>query len=753
MSSISREMVAERRPFKTYEFIAAEGVRPNRSGVSNPNFKVERPTRRPFKTLEFVADDAEGCNQWVTHRYYNAAGEEVWRADHGSVVRALAVDLAGNVYTAGGMPNNTSHFKLVKWSPNGSKRWGIPVVADVGYDVSCDAAGNIWLAAGAALEKYDTNGNLLFSVTPIDDPWNYNNDGVTFWTKYCPSIHRVIVTNNSQVFFGASAISYDDFPETVPIVTPQPFLTGNYCNLDGEVQAVFYGYYSVPDNYPDTPRRIAGPNFGFYDYTADGDLLTPHYFSASSIPMTGYFAGFMLLNLASTFYTGALRPPGVFPPLSAGAAIISANLDMADPAIVHGIGAGAVAVHRPSGTILTAWGFGGAGTIKAANLTSIPGFISVTPYEPTHLYFESQPSIVTDGNAGAHGVLSVNDNFRFIYGADGRGCTHRVRDYPDTFVCQGDHKTTIHDAIMKPDNTFLVAGERVFDDCVPLPQGAVAGIRRNGSVTVYELDGTVRWTSQLLSTTSANHDVTFDSRGGVWARSGDGTQLVHADPTGVIVSDEVIGSPLSAALLPAIDHTSAGIAYCNFISNSPLADEAANGPTGALYLPLAQPQPMCIGITKLGIVVGWGGFGGNIYVWENDGTFVYQLNTQYVGVSSQFSCAAVDPVSNILHVIVFSTLTNTYWTGQVNLSNGDLSTGDDTLLPIASSMCAHHLGTPGGLIYRSTSFGNVTGLRKIDHTVGGLCCVAAGVLEFSSNGISAEWTNHDSTWASCAGLK
>ena len=101
--------------------------------------------------------------------------------------------------------------------------------------------------------------------------------------------------------------------------------------------------------------------------------------------------------------------------------------------------------------------FGAVGAGRILDITTlIPGV-------PGGGGLEAQADLVAETGAGQRGVLRVNDNHRYIYAYGSTGFQWKVRDYPSTFVWEGDHKAALRDAIIKSDDTVLVAGDRVLD--------------------------------------------------------------------------------------------------------------------------------------------------------------------------------------------------------------------------------------------------------------------------------------------------
>lgn len=285
---------------------------------------------------------------------------------------------------------------------------------------------------------------------------------------------------------------------------------------------------------------------------------------------------------------------------------------------------------------------------------------------------------------------------------------------------------------------------------------AVAGCSQTGVVTVYNLSGSIRWSASILSGTRDNHDITFDSVGGIWARNGDGLQLVHTDAQGNILSDTAIGSIYSSGSQPAIDHGPNGVAYSNQLSVAGVATPTvlATGPSGDLlstaFNTAVAPQ---IGITAAGKIVGWGG--SNFWVWDIDGTLL--VNGDYGSIvpgTETFQAAAVSPTGDYLHFWVYSHFYSSVYSGRVNLTTGVVSSGTDTLLSSVTAAWCTPAGTP---VFGTNSLAGLPGssfpssIRKIDGGVNSIV-VAAGKIElwrYALGNYSLAWSTSTDT-ISCA---
>jgi hypothetical protein len=716
-----------RRPFK--EFIQlGPGVSQLEGGTqARPGYAATVPTRRKFKELIQVGGRVDSCQQWVTHRYYSATGKELWRADHGTTVRAIAVDPDGNVYTAGGAAPGTS--KLVKWSAAGKQLWTVPVNSDIGRDVACDATGNVWLATGTALQKYSSRGELLAEFTTIIWPeWT-----VTHTYLYVPDISRVAVSPSGKVVFGTGGfeVTSSSFNINRPSIN---WLTGNTMDLDGGNQAAFVGTgIMIPADSLNSllnPDFVLNLHFNKYDFDSAGNFYFSCWFSVTPAFTGGfyYICGQALKDTPEIYsYNGILVNN-----------FVGYAQERYDPTwYPFDRSGGQFAVHRPSGKVLMAFGYEGAGEIK-----DLPTII------PTHglPYLQDQPAVITEVGAGMNSVLRVNDNHRYVYSVNAAHCTHRVRTYPDKFEWQADHKVPVLDAVIKADNTVLIAGNRVFDDCVPAPKGAMAGITSTGVVTVYELDGTLRWQAQVLDAIGTEYglanDITFDAVGGIWARRGDGMQLVHTDPTGIIVSNVELDS-LTTGRQPTIASLNGTLVYVSFPASFPggfprVPTEVARGPNGALLSGVVQISASSVGIAYSGRIAGWGGHG-VCYVWDIDGTLLYELG---VGGETIIS-GTVDPVQGLVYL-----LTPTgFWT--LNMQSG----AQDFTAVSNSSQFVLGWAPTTGFVIRSYDFSGQFGLIKYDWTIGGAVCNSGQHLQFIGTGHAYADVSISGSWTSCAGLK
>lgn len=695
-------------------------VRPGGSGMPRPmGSGLAGRMVRPM-------GNARGCNQWVTHRYYSATGSEIWRADHGSIVRAIAVDSSGNVYTAGGLSSNPAHYKLQKWTSSGSRVWGVLVDSDQGSDVAVDPDGNIWLAVGTALEKYSPSGSLLATFTAI--PWPEWTTGTDL---YCADIGRVAVSSSGLVVFGSSGFSITSPPA---LFVDHPFMPGNAMNLDGSNQGVIGGIIPLAGAYDYGPDSTVSIHYYGYHFDSEGRIYAGHSFSSNvehedDVGHTCAFA-----------YDPVSYPDENHEDVLRHAIIGQAGMFVEADDYPHYRTGGTLAVHQPTDSLLMAYGVNGEGEIKDV-ATIIPG-IGVDQT------LEIQTTLVDEPNACKNGVLAVNDNHRYVYGINAVGATIRVRNYPNTFLWQADHKTDVNDAIIKADNTVLIGGERVYDDCVPVGLAAVAGCTNTGIVTVYEIDGSVRWSKTLLTSTSVNHDICFDASGGIWARNGDGSQLVHTDPTGIILTDVDIGSVSGQPSAPAIAFSAGGLAYCNqpdAISDSPY--QVAVAASGPLLTPggVFHLTEQHIGITTAGKVAAWDS--DRYGIWSADGTLEYYGDWGNVVLGfSNLEAAAVSPTGDYLYWLAYSTTHSKVYIGTVNLNTGVVSGGTDTLLTNVTAAWCTPSGTP---YYGATSLSILpsssfpSNIYKISGGTNRIVVAAGSKLElwtFALGNYSRNWT-------------
>lgn len=287
----------------------------------------------------------------------------------------------------------------------------------------------------------------------------------------------------------------------------------------------------------------------------------------------------------------------------------------------------------------------------------------------------------------------------------------------------------------------------------PLTRGAVAGISSGGIVTVWETSGAQRWSTDLGLASSTEHDLSFFTDGSIYVRTGDGQHLIHISKTGTVLSDTAIGFAFANGGRPTIDYSPSGLAYSNPLATSDDTSRAvAIGPTGSLFTGVFNSSIAggFMGITDSGYVVQW--TGGLVIIWDPSGAIVDTVGFLSVAIGGSYKAAAVDRVADILHVYVYSTFSGVIETGRVDLTDGTVSSGSPTAFGNVSIKATHTGAISGGLYVRENMFDGTPTPSKLDHTRGGIICCGNGKIEFSSDTITAAWSNTDQVWRSCAGF-
>lgn len=438
------------------------------SGANSPRPITQRTeTNVPYR---YIRPMARSSPRHITHRLYGPSGNEKWRADHGHTVYGVAVDSQGHFYTCGGNINFipiprpddwVAQYRLAKWSATGKLLWridndtgmsaggfGPPTYTFTvrGYDVAVDSDDNVWLATGIALEKYSPDGDLL--LTRVDSP----DIGAGAFTghNYVNGIRRVGVTSDDLVVFGGQTARYNQYIDHVSA----PILASNTCETDGTDYGVVYPAFSA--SWRDSTFSLNVRNDALpYCFDSDGYF----YQSALSVlpgrPNSFYDgeSGYTITLQAHNRTLAGVGPAADTHQIVGAQQAYSAANDWPNYP-----GSAAISVYAPTQNVLMAWGLNGYGQIKEIG-TIIPS--SGLPY------INDRPNLITETNAGIQGVLSVNNNFRYLYGLtndtfSGTGfVSHRVREYPDTLLWEGHHGGVVRDGIMLNDNRAIIAGDRV----------------------------------------------------------------------------------------------------------------------------------------------------------------------------------------------------------------------------------------------------------------------------------------------------
>ena len=203
-----------KRPYKTFEngFIKADGVKPEFSTSARPRHQVEEPRKRPYKRLAYVNDKLG--SDFVTTRCYSPEGVELWNADHGADVLALAVDHLGYVYQTGQSngytfgpslfhdPSTFQYPKISCMDPSGDALWSINGTMDgtFSYGIAVNSHREVYLGTNtfgsptARIRKYTSSGTLIKTL-----PWENFLDVFTGTIAF-GTVQRIRIDGNDNVY-------------------------------------------------------------------------------------------------------------------------------------------------------------------------------------------------------------------------------------------------------------------------------------------------------------------------------------------------------------------------------------------------------------------------------------------------------------------------------------------------------------------------------------------------------------------------
>jgi uncharacterized delta-60 repeat protein len=223
-------------------------------------------------------------NDYATIKY-NTSGAQEWVARYSGpgtsddAARAIAVDVAGNVYVTGWSRGIGSDYATLKYSTNGSLEWsarynGPGNSADVAVAIAIDAVGNVYVTG------YSVGAGTANDYATV----KYNAAGEQQW------IARYNGPGNSEDY--AYAIAVDASGNVYVTGDSRSAPTGNaydYATVkyDASGNQLWVARYNGPANYDDRARAIAVDNSGNVFVTGYGrvagitnDYITVKYNSA-----------------------------------------------------------------------------------------------------------------------------------------------------------------------------------------------------------------------------------------------------------------------------------------------------------------------------------------------------------------------------------------------------------------------------------------------------------------------------------------
>ena len=256
------------------------------------NAYITRRSIRNFFTFKY---DPAGNRQWAAHHDGVEGGDDA--------PNAVAVDSHGNVYVTGDSESAVgSAAETVKYTADGTFSWAARDnrVAGAGYDVTVDAAGNVYVAGTSwgddsdmFTAKYGPQGNLLWSATY--DPGAGNAYYVTVDAGGYVYVTGNVATGPDWWRFGYATIKYDPAGNQLWVAREEgPFFSGpsrpvvdaaGNVYIVGESALIKYdasGRQAWTSGFPaQWNRDIATDAAGFVYATGGNDLETTAKFDAS----------------------------------------------------------------------------------------------------------------------------------------------------------------------------------------------------------------------------------------------------------------------------------------------------------------------------------------------------------------------------------------------------------------------------------------------------------------------------------------
>lgn len=151
-------------------------------------------------------------SRFATHRCYSADGVELWHADHGSRVTAMARDSSGNFYTTSISGNaipisglnvpklHRGGGALAKWTSAGRLLWRLYLDGDPEANgVAVDASDNAWFITDDTCYQVSPAGTILLS---FDQSALAFSDKVNAYGKIAvnPSTGNIVIATTEVVF-------------------------------------------------------------------------------------------------------------------------------------------------------------------------------------------------------------------------------------------------------------------------------------------------------------------------------------------------------------------------------------------------------------------------------------------------------------------------------------------------------------------------------------------------------------------------
>lgn len=352
-------------------------------------------------------------SRFITHRMYDADGTELWNADHGQNVNAVAVDSSGNVYTVGEYDPATyvtgPYFLLKKYSSSGALVWSVSITDGAhdyyGTGVAVTSTGAVYVSRWAPLinaeiVKYDSAGS---KIGRVQDSVFFSPAGTSRYTtlRVGPSDELIALGRD-----------YTDQGVYKWVGDEEDWQFFNYGAASSGHVATWSGLTVDSDGNVSMGKRHTG---------ATGTIPTTVYDSIG--PETGHAT-------VTGFDTRAAYQPKT----------------TSDNVV-------AVAAMSTSVVLAKQVNFGH----KVITFTNYGAVNSLTPPIVTQLLAGSEFDTLNQP------ALAANSSGTFCVGVSRSlaGHTHRVYQHPDTLLWSADHRGGVRDCVVLPDGKVVIAGLRV----------------------------------------------------------------------------------------------------------------------------------------------------------------------------------------------------------------------------------------------------------------------------------------------------
>lgn len=404
--------------------------------TTDANEATTRPGTQAIRPGRFVRPMTRRRSDFITTRCYSPTGVQIWDADHGADVYALAVDHLGYVYQCGKKNNydlgpslfheiSESAFDRVFPQVTGLAPGGAPLWANLLNAASADWCQGICVTPsrdlyygvimgqpdGAVIRKATHRGVFVTNLTSDGFFHGFDPAGTPAWG----TVQRVRNDADGNIYANVGFGYYNNLGTTVFKWEEDVF--------GWRFQWVDYRAYAG--------NGLSVANNGRYACAGGGtDPISPNPHRTLTIagekldsPLPGdneLFARILppVLGVQDACYGVASSPSG---------RVVAKRLD------------DTVIEVTPTGSYTT--------PPTVTTRATVPGLICITG---TAVSFPTE-------------AVGINDSGQIVYSVERTttGNSHEIRDAANTLILAADHGGNIHDAVVLPDGKVIVAGERV----------------------------------------------------------------------------------------------------------------------------------------------------------------------------------------------------------------------------------------------------------------------------------------------------